>query len=130
MTSADIRKPIIVVGAGPVGLTTALGLDFYGLPVKIFEEDDSLSLDTKAGTIFRHVLTEGRPGERQRFAHLTPDGIARKAASAAAASAVSPRRPRSRPASSRARRPRRPRRRGSGKSCATRPGARRSSARP
>jgi sugar lactone lactonase YvrE len=29
--------------------------------------------DTKAGTIFRHVLTEGRPGERQRFAHLTPD---------------------------------------------------------
>ncbi|KAA2235034.1 SMP-30/gluconolactonase/LRE family protein [Salinarimonas soli] len=29
--------------------------------------------DTKAGTIFRHVLTDGRPGERQRFAHLTPD---------------------------------------------------------
>ena len=23
-------KPIIIVGAGPVGLTTALALDFYG----------------------------------------------------------------------------------------------------
>jgi sugar lactone lactonase YvrE len=29
--------------------------------------------DTKAGTVFRHPLTEGRVGERQRFAHLTPD---------------------------------------------------------
>ncbi|HYF52653.1 MAG TPA: SMP-30/gluconolactonase/LRE family protein [Salinarimonas sp.] len=29
--------------------------------------------DTKAGTVFRHVLTDGHPGERQRFAHLTPD---------------------------------------------------------
>ena len=30
-----------VVGAGPVGLTTALGLSFYGLPFQLFEEDDS-----------------------------------------------------------------------------------------
>jgi sugar lactone lactonase YvrE len=29
--------------------------------------------DTKAGTVFRHVLDDGVPGERQRFAHLTPD---------------------------------------------------------
>lgn len=56
MTNANIRKPVIVVGAGPVGLTTALGLDFYGLPVKVFEEDDSLSLDTKAGTILTRTL--------------------------------------------------------------------------
>ena len=34
--------PIIVVGAGPVGLTTALGLDFYRLPFALFEEDAEL----------------------------------------------------------------------------------------
>ncbi len=49
-------KPIIVVGAGPVGLTTALGLDFYGLPFQVFEDDDTLSLDTKAGTILTRTL--------------------------------------------------------------------------
>src|SRR5215510_1989546 len=49
-------KPIIVVGAGPVGLTTALGLDFYRLPVQVFEEDATLSLDTKAGTILTRTL--------------------------------------------------------------------------
>lgn len=49
-------KPVIVVGAGPVGLTTALGLDFYGLPFLLFEEDETLSLDTKAGTILTRTL--------------------------------------------------------------------------
>jgi 3-(3-hydroxy-phenyl)propionate hydroxylase len=49
-------KPVIVVGAGPVGLTTALGLDTYGLPVLCFEEDSTLSLDTKAGTILTRTI--------------------------------------------------------------------------
>jgi 3-(3-hydroxy-phenyl)propionate hydroxylase len=49
-------KPILIVGAGPVGLTTALGLDFYGLPFQLFEEDDGLSTDTKAGTILTRTL--------------------------------------------------------------------------
>jgi 3-(3-hydroxy-phenyl)propionate hydroxylase len=49
-------KPVIVVGAGPVGLTTALGLHFYGLPFQLFEEDASLSSDTKAGTILTRTL--------------------------------------------------------------------------
>ncbi len=49
-------KPIIVVGAGPVGLTTALGLDFYGLPFALFEEDAELSRDTKAGTVLTRTL--------------------------------------------------------------------------
>src|SRR2546427_6806221 len=48
--------PIIVVGAGPVGLTTALGLDFYGLPFALFEDDAELSLDTKAGTILTRTI--------------------------------------------------------------------------
>jgi 3-(3-hydroxy-phenyl)propionate hydroxylase len=49
-------EPIIVVGAGPVGLTTALGLHFYGLPFKLFEEDADLSSDAKAGTILTRTL--------------------------------------------------------------------------
>lgn len=49
-------KPILIVGAGPVGLTTALALKFYGLPFLLFEEDGSLSSDTKAGTILTRTL--------------------------------------------------------------------------
>jgi len=48
--------PVLVVGAGPVGLTTALALQFYGLPFQLFEEDDRLSTDTKAGTILTRTL--------------------------------------------------------------------------
>jgi 3-(3-hydroxy-phenyl)propionate hydroxylase len=53
---SDAMKPIIVVGAGPVGLTTALGLDFYRLPFLLFEDDAELSRDTKAGTILTRTL--------------------------------------------------------------------------
>ena len=49
-------KPVLIVGAGPVGLTTALALNFYGIPFELFEEDDSLSSDTKAGTILTRTL--------------------------------------------------------------------------
>ena len=49
-------KPVIVAGGGPVGLTTALGLSFYGLPFQLFEEDTTLSSDTKAGTILTRTL--------------------------------------------------------------------------
>ncbi len=49
-------KPVLIAGAGPVGLTTALGLGFYGLPFQLFEEDDSLSSDTKAGTILTRTI--------------------------------------------------------------------------
>jgi 3-(3-hydroxy-phenyl)propionate hydroxylase len=49
-------KPIIVVGAGPVGLTTALGLHFYGLPFQLFEDDAELSRDTKAGTVLTRTI--------------------------------------------------------------------------
>ncbi|WP_067179482.1 FAD-dependent monooxygenase [Microtetraspora niveoalba] len=48
--------PVAVVGAGPVGLITALGLAHYGVPVAVFEEDDRLSLDTKAGTVLTRTL--------------------------------------------------------------------------
>ena len=48
--------PVAVVGAGPIGLITALGLVHYGVPVVLFEEDERLSLDTKAGTVLTRTL--------------------------------------------------------------------------
>jgi 3-(3-hydroxy-phenyl)propionate hydroxylase len=48
--------PIVVIGAGPVGLTAALGLAHYGLDVQVFEEDSDLSLDTKAGTLLARTV--------------------------------------------------------------------------
>lgn len=49
-------KPILIVGAGPVGLLAALALKFYGLPFKLFEEDLAFSSDTKAGTTLTRTL--------------------------------------------------------------------------
>ena len=52
----DDELPILVVGGGPVGLTTALGLSFYGLRFELLEEDEMLSTDTKAGgTLTRSI---------------------------------------------------------------------------
>ncbi|MFC7550664.1 FAD-dependent monooxygenase [Plantactinospora sp. GCM10030261] len=53
---AGDQLPVGVVGAGPVGLITALGLARYGVPVVVFEEDDRLSRDTKAGTVLTRTL--------------------------------------------------------------------------
>ncbi|MGC9670283.1 FAD-dependent monooxygenase [Planosporangium sp. 12N6] len=52
----NTELPVAIVGAGPVGLITALGLAHYGVPVVVFEEDQQLSLDTKAGTILTRTL--------------------------------------------------------------------------
>src|SRR5690606_36826074 len=54
--SSEDVLPVAVVGGGPVGLITALGLVHYGVPVTVFEEDEQLSLDTKAGTILTRTL--------------------------------------------------------------------------
>ncbi|MPZ26376.1 MAG: FAD-binding monooxygenase [Micromonosporaceae bacterium] len=45
-----------VVGAGPIGLTTALGLAHYRVPFLLLEEDEALSNDTKAGTVLTRSL--------------------------------------------------------------------------
>lgn len=58
MTDLPARpdRPVAIVGAGPIGLVTALGLVHHGVPVVVFEEDQVLSLDTKAGTILTRTL--------------------------------------------------------------------------
>lgn len=56
MTAAADPRPVAIVGGGPIGLITALGLVHYGVPVVVFEEDRVLSLDTKAGTVLTRTL--------------------------------------------------------------------------
>ncbi|MGH8782850.1 FAD-dependent monooxygenase [Paraburkholderia sp.] len=54
--STQPSLPVLIVGAGPIGLVTALALSFYKIPFQLFEEDGTLSLDTKAGTILTRTL--------------------------------------------------------------------------
>lgn len=49
-------RPVAIIGAGPIGLMTALGLSHYGIPVQVFEEDGCLSLEIKAGTILTRTV--------------------------------------------------------------------------
>ncbi|MBA0127575.1 FAD-dependent monooxygenase [Haloechinothrix sp. YIM 98757] len=55
MTAPD-ALPVAVVGGGPIGLITALGLVHHGISVVVFEEDQTLSMDTKAGTVLTRTL--------------------------------------------------------------------------
>lgn len=48
--------PVAIVGAGPVGLTTALALAYHDIPFVIFEADARLSTETKAGTTLTRTL--------------------------------------------------------------------------
>lgn len=52
---SEIRA-VVVVGADPVGLVTALDLAHRGVPVTLFEEGDRLSPDARAGTILNRTL--------------------------------------------------------------------------
>src|SRR5436190_8500318 len=57
MRFIDARQhPVAIVGAGPVGLTTALALHYYQIPFVVFEANAGLSTDTKAGTTLTRTL--------------------------------------------------------------------------
>jgi 3-(3-hydroxy-phenyl)propionate hydroxylase len=48
--------PVAIVGAGPVGLTAALALAYYGIPFVQFEANADPSSETKAGTQLTRTL--------------------------------------------------------------------------
>lgn len=48
--------PVAIVGAGPVGLTTALALSYYKIPFIVLEANAGLSTETKAGTTLTRTL--------------------------------------------------------------------------
>ena len=63
MTPSDDTLPVVVVGAGPVGMATALGLAQRGVPVTIIEAADQVSFGSRAICISRHSLeAAGRLG--------------------------------------------------------------------
>ena len=50
------RHPVVVVGGGPVGYSTALGLANHGVPVVLIEADDSVCFGSRAICISRRSL--------------------------------------------------------------------------
>lgn len=49
-------NPILVVGAGPVGLTVALSLARRGVPVQVIESEPGLTVDQRAGSFHPPTL--------------------------------------------------------------------------
>ena len=50
------RRPVVIVGGGPVGMVTALGLANHGVPVVLIEADDSVCFGSRAICISRRSL--------------------------------------------------------------------------
>lgn len=50
------RRPVVVVGGGPVGYCAALGLANHGVPVVLLEADDSVCFGSRAICISRRSL--------------------------------------------------------------------------
>ena len=50
------RHPVVVVGGGPVGYTTAIGLASHGVPVVLIEADESVCAGSRAICISRRSL--------------------------------------------------------------------------
>ena len=48
MTTPPQRRPLVIVGAGPVGLAAAVDARLQGLEVLLFDEDDSVSVGSRA----------------------------------------------------------------------------------
>jgi 3-(3-hydroxy-phenyl)propionate hydroxylase len=51
-----LRHPVVIVGAGPVGYCTAIGLAQHGIPVVLLEADDSVCVGSRAICISRRSL--------------------------------------------------------------------------
>ena len=50
------RRPLVIVGAGPVGLAAAIDARQQGLPVLVFDEDDTVSVGSRAVCYAKRAL--------------------------------------------------------------------------
>lgn len=50
------RRPLVVVGAGPVGLAAAIDARLQGIPVLLLDEDDSVSIGSRAVCYAKRAL--------------------------------------------------------------------------
>jgi len=51
-----VKAPVVIVGAGPVGLATALSLAHQGVPVRVIEAEPGLTVDHRAGSFHPPTL--------------------------------------------------------------------------
>lgn len=56
MQAAPRRKPLVVIGAGPVGLAAAIDARLHGLDVLLFDEEDSVSFGSRAVCYAKRAL--------------------------------------------------------------------------
>src|SRR4051794_26660191 len=50
------RRPVVIVGAGPVGLTLAIDVARHGTPVLLLDDDDRLSTGSRAICFAKRTL--------------------------------------------------------------------------
>jgi 3-(3-hydroxy-phenyl)propionate hydroxylase len=48
LRGANTRRPVVVIGAGPVGLTCAIDLAMHGIPVVVLDDSDVVSVGSRA----------------------------------------------------------------------------------
>ena len=53
---APQRRPLVIVGAGPVGLAAAIDARLKGIPVLVFDEDDTVSIGSRAVCYAKRAL--------------------------------------------------------------------------
>lgn len=51
-----LKVPVVIVGAGPVGLGMALDLDLQGIPVLLLDEDDTVSIGSRGVCYAKRAL--------------------------------------------------------------------------
>ena len=53
---APQRRPLVIVGAGPVGLAAAIDARLQGMPVLVFDEDDTVSIGSRGVCYAKRAL--------------------------------------------------------------------------
>src|SRR3954447_15423581 len=56
MSALRVSRPVVVVGAGPVGMVCALALHRHGVPVTVLEQETAPAKDQRAATIHPPTL--------------------------------------------------------------------------
>ena len=56
LDGATARRPVVVVGAGPVGMAAAIDLRLHGVPVLLLDEDDTVSIGSRGVCYAKRTL--------------------------------------------------------------------------